>query len=66
MMKLVLTTTGSREEARRIARTLVDLRTGAGGKALASESWLAELRASETERRQAAYSGSELLVNCAK
>jgi acetolactate synthase-1/2/3 large subunit len=36
-----------------IARTLVDLRTGAGGKALASESWLAELRASETERRQA-------------
>jgi acetolactate synthase I/II/III large subunit len=36
-----------------IARTLADLRTGAGAKALASESWLAELRASETERREA-------------
>jgi acetolactate synthase-1/2/3 large subunit len=36
-----------------IARTLMDLRTGAGAKALASEGWLAELRASETERREA-------------
>jgi acetolactate synthase-1/2/3 large subunit len=36
-----------------IARTLADLRTGAGGRALASESWLEELRASETERREA-------------
>jgi acetolactate synthase-1/2/3 large subunit len=36
-----------------IARTLADLRTGAGAKALASESWLAELRASESERREA-------------
>jgi acetolactate synthase-1/2/3 large subunit len=36
-----------------IARTLTDLRTGAGAKALASEGWLAELRASETERREA-------------
>jgi acetolactate synthase I/II/III large subunit len=35
-----------------IARTLADLRTGAGTKALASESWLQELRASETERRE--------------
>jgi acetolactate synthase-1/2/3 large subunit len=36
-----------------IARTLADLRTGAGAKALASEGWLDELRASETERREA-------------
>ena len=36
-----------------IARTLADLRTGAGAKALASESWLAELRSSEAERREA-------------
>jgi acetolactate synthase-1/2/3 large subunit len=36
-----------------IASTLAELRTGAGAKALASESWLAELRASESERREA-------------
>jgi acetolactate synthase I/II/III large subunit len=36
-----------------IARTLADLRTGAGAKALASETWLEELRASESERREA-------------
>jgi acetolactate synthase-1/2/3 large subunit len=36
-----------------IASTLADLCTGAGAKALASESWLAELRASESERREA-------------
>ncbi len=36
-----------------IAQTLADLRTGAGAKALASEAWIAELRATETERRQA-------------
>ncbi|MGP0103693.1 MAG: acetolactate synthase [Solirubrobacteraceae bacterium] len=36
-----------------IAQTLADLRTGAGDQALASERWIAELRASETERREA-------------
>jgi acetolactate synthase-1/2/3 large subunit len=36
-----------------IAQTLADLRTGAGGRALASEAWIAELRASESERRAA-------------
>jgi acetolactate synthase-1/2/3 large subunit len=36
-----------------IARTLADLRTCAGAKALASEGWLAELRESESERREA-------------
>jgi acetolactate synthase-1/2/3 large subunit len=36
-----------------IARALAELRTGAGDRALASESWLAELRASESERREA-------------
>jgi acetolactate synthase I/II/III large subunit len=36
-----------------IARTLADLRTGAGAQALASESWIAELRATESERREA-------------
>jgi acetolactate synthase I/II/III large subunit len=33
--------------------TLGDLRVAAGGKALASERWIAELRAAETERREA-------------
>jgi acetolactate synthase-1/2/3 large subunit len=33
--------------------TLNDLRLAAGGKALASERWIAELRAAETERREA-------------
>ena len=33
--------------------TLSDLRAAAGGKALASERWVAELRAAETERREA-------------
>src|SRR5271166_6050108 len=36
-----------------IAGTLADLRAGAGGRALASEGWLAGLRASESERREA-------------
>jgi acetolactate synthase-1/2/3 large subunit len=36
-----------------IAQTLADLRTGAGGRALASESWIGELRAAEAERRAA-------------
>jgi acetolactate synthase I/II/III large subunit len=40
-----------------IAQTLSDLRSGAGagagGKALASEGWIAQLRAAETERREA-------------
>jgi acetolactate synthase I/II/III large subunit len=36
-----------------IARTLEDLRVGAGAKALASEAWIAELRAAESERREA-------------
>ncbi len=34
-----------------LASTLEDLRTAAGGKALASGAWLAELRAAESERR---------------
>ncbi|HEX4115383.1 MAG TPA: acetolactate synthase [Solirubrobacteraceae bacterium] len=34
-----------------LASTLDDLRTAAGGKALASGAWLAELRAAESERR---------------
>jgi acetolactate synthase-1/2/3 large subunit len=50
-----------REHARRpavecygaIAQTLAQLREGAGAKALASESWVAELRATESERREA-------------
>jgi acetolactate synthase I/II/III large subunit len=33
--------------------TLSDLRSAAGGKALASEGWITELRAGETERREA-------------
>jgi acetolactate synthase-1/2/3 large subunit len=36
-----------------IARTLADLRTAAGARALASEGWIAELRAAESERREA-------------
>jgi acetolactate synthase-1/2/3 large subunit len=38
-----------------IGQTLSDLRSGAGagGRALASEAWVAELRAAETERREA-------------
>jgi acetolactate synthase I/II/III large subunit len=36
-----------------LASTLSDLRVAAGGKALNSESWIAELRAGETERREA-------------
>ncbi|HTD08882.1 MAG TPA: acetolactate synthase [Solirubrobacteraceae bacterium] len=36
-----------------IAQTLADLRTGAGGQALASESWIGELRVAESERRAA-------------
>jgi acetolactate synthase I/II/III large subunit len=36
-----------------IARTLEDLRVGAGAMALASEAWIAELRAAESERREA-------------
>jgi acetolactate synthase-1/2/3 large subunit len=36
-----------------IARTLEDLRVGAGAKALASEAWIAELRAAESECREA-------------
>jgi acetolactate synthase I/II/III large subunit len=36
-----------------IAQTLADLRTGAGGKALGSEAWIAQLRATESERREA-------------
>jgi acetolactate synthase I/II/III large subunit len=36
-----------------LAQTLSDLRVAAGGKAPASERWIAELRAAETERREA-------------
>jgi acetolactate synthase-1/2/3 large subunit len=36
-----------------VGQTLADLRTGAGGRALASESWIGELRRAETERREA-------------
>src|SRR5205085_6072680 len=36
-----------------IPQTLSDLRTGAGGGALASEAWISELRAAEDERREA-------------
>jgi acetolactate synthase-1/2/3 large subunit len=36
-----------------LGATLEDLRAAAGSKALASEAWLAELRATETERREA-------------
>jgi acetolactate synthase I/II/III large subunit len=36
-----------------IAQTLSDLCAGAGSRALASESWIAELRATESERREA-------------
>jgi acetolactate synthase I/II/III large subunit len=35
-----------------LASTLDDLRTAAGGKALASAAWLADLRAAESERRE--------------
>jgi acetolactate synthase I/II/III large subunit len=34
-----------------LAQTLTDLRAAAGAKALASDAWLADLRATETERR---------------
>jgi acetolactate synthase-1/2/3 large subunit len=36
-----------------LPKTLSDLRAAAGGKALKSEGWIAELRAAETERREA-------------
>jgi acetolactate synthase-1/2/3 large subunit len=36
-----------------LAGTFADLRAGAGGKELASERWIAELRAAEIERREA-------------
>ncbi|HSZ05339.1 MAG TPA: acetolactate synthase [Solirubrobacteraceae bacterium] len=36
-----------------IAQTLADVRAGTGASALASEGWIAELRASEQERREA-------------
>jgi acetolactate synthase-1/2/3 large subunit len=36
-----------------IARTLADVRAAAGARALASESWIGELRAAESERREA-------------
>ncbi len=36
-----------------IARTLSELRSGAGGEALPSEGWIGELRAAEQERRDA-------------
>ena len=36
-----------------LASTLGDLRVAAGGKALASEAWIAQLRAGESERREA-------------
>jgi len=36
-----------------IAQTLTDLRAGAGAEALASEDWIAGLRAAESERREA-------------
>jgi len=36
-----------------ISRTLAELRAGAGGAALASAGWIEELRAAETERRDA-------------
>jgi acetolactate synthase-1/2/3 large subunit len=36
-----------------IGQTLTDLRAGAGAQALASESWIAQLRAAESERREA-------------
>jgi acetolactate synthase-1/2/3 large subunit len=36
-----------------IGQTLTDLRAGAGSRALASESWIAQLRAAESERREA-------------
>ncbi len=36
-----------------IGQTLADIRAAAGARVLASESWIAELRASETERREA-------------
>ncbi len=36
-----------------IPTTLTELRGGAGGSALASEGWIAELRAAESERREA-------------
>jgi acetolactate synthase I/II/III large subunit len=42
-----------------IAQTLADLRAAAGPQPLASESWVAELRASETERREAERSERE-------
>jgi acetolactate synthase-1/2/3 large subunit len=35
-----------------IALTLADLRTGAGAQALASEGWIGQLRATESERRE--------------
>jgi acetolactate synthase-1/2/3 large subunit len=36
-----------------IARTLADLRTASGARALPSEAWIKELRAAESERREA-------------
>jgi len=42
-----------------VGRTLTDLREAAGAKALASERWVAELRAAETERREAEASELE-------
>ncbi|HTC73265.1 MAG TPA: acetolactate synthase [Solirubrobacteraceae bacterium] len=36
-----------------IARTLADLRTASGARALPSETWIKELRAAESERREA-------------
>jgi len=36
-----------------IGETLADIRAAAGARALASEAWIAELRAGETERREA-------------
>ena len=40
-----------------LGATLSDLRVAAGGKAPASEPWVAELRAAETERREAERAG---------
>ncbi|HEY7961251.1 MAG TPA: acetolactate synthase [Solirubrobacteraceae bacterium] len=36
-----------------LTQTLSDLRTGAGARALASEGWISQLRAAESERREA-------------
>jgi acetolactate synthase I/II/III large subunit len=42
-----------------LASTLSDLRVAAGGKALASERWVSELRSAETERREGERSERE-------